>query len=60
MLSKETRPPALPECTLTVMVVVKRAMMMGQCKAGSDVVVRLVVMGGEAGGDVMGRQAVMS
>lgn len=42
------------------MVVVKRAMMMGQCKVGSDVVVRLVVMGGEAGGDVMGRQAVMS
>lgn len=42
------------------MVVVKRAMMMGQCKAGSDVVVRLVVMRGEAGGDVMVRQVVMS
>lgn len=44
MLSKETRPPALPECALMVMVVVNIVMMMGQCKADSDVMVRLVVM----------------
>lgn len=44
MLSKETRPPALPECALTVMVLVKIVMMMGQCKAGSDVIGQQMVM----------------
>ena len=53
MLSKETRPPALPECALTVMVVVRIAMMMDQCKAGSDVMGQQVVMSWGSSSDCM-------